>query len=67
MPVERAVRARELITLMATCLVEDLRNLGLNAYRSAAFTGNQVRFAEAYCSVPLPEYRTMFEAYRGGA
>ena len=41
--------------------------LGLNAYRSAAFTGNQVRFAEAYCSVPLPEYRAMFEAYRGGA
>ena len=30
---ERAVRARELITLMATSLVEDLRTLGLNAYR----------------------------------
>src|SRR5215471_10285207 len=33
MPVERAVRARELVNLMATSLVEDLRNLGLNAYR----------------------------------
>lgn len=33
MPVERAVRARELVNLMATSLVEDLRNLGFNAYR----------------------------------
>ena len=33
MPVERAVRARELVSLMATSLVEDLRNLGLNANR----------------------------------
>lgn len=33
MPVERAVRARELVNLMATSLVEDLRNLDLNAYR----------------------------------
>jgi len=40
--------------------------LGLNAYRSAAFTGNQARFAEAYCSVSLSEYRSMFDAYRGG-
>jgi LmbE family N-acetylglucosaminyl deacetylase len=41
--------------------------LGLNAYRSAAFTGNQARFAEAYCSVSLAEYASMFDAYRGGA
>jgi LmbE family N-acetylglucosaminyl deacetylase len=40
--------------------------LGLNAYRSAAFTGNQARFAEAYCSVSLAEYRAMFDSYRGG-
>jgi hypothetical protein len=32
-PVERPVRARELVNLMATTLVEDLRNLGFNAYR----------------------------------
>ncbi|MBV8356503.1 MAG: DUF4410 domain-containing protein [Deltaproteobacteria bacterium] len=36
MPVERAVRARELVNLMTTSLVEDLRNLGLNAYRLSA-------------------------------
>ncbi len=35
-PVERTVRARELVSLMATSLVEDLRNLGLNAYRLSA-------------------------------
>jgi LmbE family N-acetylglucosaminyl deacetylase len=41
--------------------------LGLNAYRSAAFNGNYGRFAEAFCSVPLEQYRAMFEAYRGSA
>lgn len=38
--------------------------LGLNAYRSAAFTGGYGRFAEAFCAVPLADYRAMFEAYR---
>jgi N-acetylglucosamine malate deacetylase 1 len=38
--------------------------LGLNAYRSAAFTGSYGRFAEAFCAVPLADYRAMFEAYR---
>lgn len=38
--------------------------LGLNAYRSAAFNENNARFAEAFCSVPLKEYRAMFDAYR---
>jgi len=37
MPEERAVRARELVYLMATSLVEDLRNLGLNASRLTAY------------------------------
>jgi len=41
--------------------------LGLNAYRSAAFNGNYGRFAEAFCSVPLQQYRAMFDAYRGSA
>jgi LmbE family N-acetylglucosaminyl deacetylase len=38
--------------------------LGLNAYRSAAFNGNYGRFAEAFCSVSLEQYRAMFDAYR---
>jgi N-acetylglucosamine malate deacetylase 1 len=37
--------------------------IGLNAYRSAAFTGHRARFAEAFCSMPLAAYRTMFDAY----
>lgn len=41
--------------------------LGLNAYRSAAFNDNSARFAEAFCSVSLKEYRAMFDAYRGAA
>ena len=41
--------------------------LGLNAYRSAAFNDNYGRFAEAFCSVPLEQYRAMFNAYRGTA
>jgi hypothetical protein len=32
-PVERGVRARELVNLMASSLVEDLKNLGFDAYR----------------------------------
>lgn len=39
--------------------------LGLNAYRSAAFNGNYGRFAEAFCSVSLEQYRALFNAYRG--
>jgi N-acetylglucosamine malate deacetylase 1 len=38
--------------------------MGLNAYRSAAFTGHAARFAEAFCSMPLPAYRQMFDTYR---
>jgi LmbE family N-acetylglucosaminyl deacetylase len=38
--------------------------LGLNAYRSAAFTGSYGRFAEAFYAVPLREYRALFEAYQ---
>ena len=41
--------------------------LGLNAYRSAAFNGNYGRFAEAFCSMSLEQYRAMFTAYRGSA
>jgi len=40
--------------------------MGLSAYRSAAFTGHAARFAEAFCSMPLPAYRQMFDAYRAG-
>lgn len=36
MPVERGVRARELVNLMATSIVEDLRSLGLDADRYGA-------------------------------
>jgi LmbE family N-acetylglucosaminyl deacetylase len=39
--------------------------LGLNAYRSAALSGHSGRFAEAFCSVPLRDYRLMFETYAG--
>jgi uncharacterized protein DUF4410 len=35
-PVDRAVRAHELVNLMSNSLVEDLRNIGLNAYRLSA-------------------------------
>jgi len=40
--------------------------LSLNAYRSAGFTGHYGRYAEAYCSMPLEDYRAMFDEYRGG-
>lgn len=36
LPVERTVRARELVQLMTDSIVEDLRNLGLNASRLTA-------------------------------
>jgi len=42
-------------------------SLGLNAYRSAAFNRNYGQFAEAFCSVPLSEYRALYDAYRGAA
>jgi Domain of unknown function (DUF4410) len=35
-PVERAARAHELVNLMSSSLVEDLRSVGLNAYRLSA-------------------------------
>ncbi|HTT02823.1 MAG TPA: PIG-L deacetylase family protein [Steroidobacteraceae bacterium] len=39
--------------------------LGLNAYRSAAFSRNYGLYAEAFCSMPLSEYRALYDAYRG--
>jgi LmbE family N-acetylglucosaminyl deacetylase len=38
--------------------------LGLNAYRSAAFMGGSCRHAEAFCSLPLAQYRELYDAYR---
>jgi LmbE family N-acetylglucosaminyl deacetylase len=38
--------------------------LGLNAYRSAAFLGGTCRHAEAFCSLPLERYRDLHDAYR---
>jgi LmbE family N-acetylglucosaminyl deacetylase len=40
--------------------------LALNAYRSAGFTEHYGKYAEAFCSVPLQDYRKMFDEYRGG-
>ncbi len=37
--------------------------LGLNAYRSSAFLDDACRFAEAFCSVSLPQYLDMFGSY----
>lgn len=39
--------------------------LGLNAYRSTAIVNAGCRYAEAFLSVPLAQYRELFEAYRG--
>jgi LmbE family N-acetylglucosaminyl deacetylase len=39
--------------------------LALNAYRSAGLTDHYGRYAEAYCSMPLQDYRAMFDEYRG--
>jgi N-acetylglucosamine malate deacetylase 1 len=36
---------------------------GLNAYRSAAFLGGSCRFAEAFCALPLEQYRELYDAY----
>jgi LmbE family N-acetylglucosaminyl deacetylase len=36
---------------------------GLNAYRSAAFLGGSCRYAEAFCALPLAEYRELHDAY----
>ena len=36
---------------------------GLNAYRSAAFLGGSCRFAEAFCALPLDQYRALHTAY----
>jgi N-acetylglucosamine malate deacetylase 1 len=37
--------------------------MGLNSYRSAAFTEPRIRFAEAFFSLPLSQYAAAFEAY----
>jgi LmbE family N-acetylglucosaminyl deacetylase len=37
--------------------------LGLNAYRSAAFAARDCRHAEAFCSLPLAQYRELYDAY----
>jgi LmbE family N-acetylglucosaminyl deacetylase len=39
---------------------------GLNAYRSAAFLGGRCRYAEAFCSLPFVEYRTLHQSYLTG-
>jgi LmbE family N-acetylglucosaminyl deacetylase len=39
--------------------------LGLNAYRSAAFLGGTCRYAEAFCALPLDQYRDLYSAYAG--
>jgi LmbE family N-acetylglucosaminyl deacetylase len=36
---------------------------GLNAYRSAALLGGQCRYAEAFCSLSLVQYRTLHHSY----
>jgi LmbE family N-acetylglucosaminyl deacetylase len=41
-------------------------SLALNAYRSAGFAAKYAQYAEAYCSLPLEDYRRMFDDYRGG-
>jgi N-acetylglucosamine malate deacetylase 1 len=40
--------------------------LALHAYRSAGFADHYGRYAEAYSSMPLEDYRAMFDAYRDG-
>jgi LmbE family N-acetylglucosaminyl deacetylase len=39
---------------------------GLNAFRSAAFLGGSCRYAEAFCSLSLEQYRVMHDAYTSG-
>ena len=36
--------------------------LGLSAYRSSGFAGHYARYAEAFCSLPLEEYRALFKS-----
>jgi N-acetylglucosamine malate deacetylase 1 len=36
---------------------------GLNAYRSAALLGGSCRHAEAFCALPLRQYRELYEAF----
>lgn len=40
--------------------------LGLNAYRSAGFLGGTCRYAEAFCALPLEQYRDLYATYAGG-
>jgi N-acetylglucosamine malate deacetylase 1 len=40
--------------------------LGLNAYRSVAFSDHRSRFAEAFLAAPLTAYRAMFSEYGSG-
>lgn len=39
--------------------------LALNAYRSAAFSGQHGRYAEAFCSLGLRDYERMYATYCG--
>lgn len=38
-------------------------SLGLAAYRACAFSEHRARYAEAFCSLPLPDFRAMFETH----
>jgi LmbE family N-acetylglucosaminyl deacetylase len=40
-------------------------SIALNAYRSAAFSGQHGLYAEAFCSLSAREYQRMYAAYRG--
>ena len=40
-------------------------SVALNAYRSAAFSGQHGLYAEAFCSLGVREYQRMYAAYRG--
>ena len=40
-------------------------SVALNAYRSAAFSGQHGRYAEAFCSLGVRDYQRMYAAYRG--
>lgn len=37
--------------------------LGLNAYRSTALQGKEYRYAEAFCALPLQDYRELYASY----
>jgi hypothetical protein len=36
--------------------------LGLSAYRASAFSSHYAAYAEAFCSLPLDDYRALFKA-----